>query len=69
MSKSLAFMWLAEQGFNYSVHGEMGFNVLTKTIDACSCHELRYSKLDEAVAAFSQTGKRICSRLTASPLP
>ncbi len=54
MSKSLAFMWLAEQGFNYSVHGEMGFNVLTKTIDACSCHELRYSKLDEAVAAFSK---------------
>ena len=54
MSKSLAFMWLAEQGFNYNVHGETGFNLLTKTIDACSCHELRYSNLDEAVAAFSK---------------
>ena len=54
MSKSLAFMGLAEQGFNYSVHGETGFDVLTKAIDACSCYELRYSKLDEAVAAFAK---------------
>ncbi len=54
MSKALAFMWFAEQGFNYNVHGETGFSVLTNTIDACSCYELRYSKLDEAVAAFDK---------------
>lgn len=54
ISKSLSFMGLAEQGFNYSVHGEAGFNILTKTIDACDCYDLTYSKLDEAIDAFSR---------------
>ena len=54
LSKSLAFMGLAEQGFNYSVHGEAGFNILTKTIDACDCYDLTYSQLDEAIDVFSR---------------
>lgn len=53
MSKALAFMWLAEQGFNYSVHGERGFETLTTAIDACACRELRYSRLEDAIAAFA----------------
>ena len=52
-SKALAFMWLAEQGFNYSVHGEKGFSTLTRIIDEVACHELHYSRLSEAIAAFN----------------
>lgn len=49
-----AFIQLAENAFNYSMLGESGFDVLARTIDACDCMSLQYSKLDEAVAAFER---------------
>jgi len=50
LSRGLAFMRLAEQGFNYGILGKGGFNALADLMEGCDCHELRYSRLDEAVA-------------------
>ena len=52
MKPADAFMLLAEQSFNYEMHGLDGFNGLATMIDRCSSFRLTYSKLDEAVAAF-----------------
>lgn len=51
-SPALAFMELAHNGFNYSIHGAAGFDVLSRLVDGCRCCHFRYSRLDDAVAAF-----------------
>lgn len=51
-SKATTFMELAHNGFNYSIHGARGFDALTALVDACACHHFRYSRLEDAVAAF-----------------
>lgn len=50
--KARAMILLAEQSFNYHVHGEAGFDALTRLVDEAQCLEFRYSRLDEAMAAF-----------------
>lgn len=52
MKQADAFMLLAEQSFNYEMHGLDGFNSLAGMIDRCSSYQLTYSSLDEAVTAF-----------------
>ncbi len=53
MPKARAFIGVAQNAFNFSLTGGVGFDVLGRMIDACSCAEFRYSRLDDAVAAFA----------------
>ena len=48
-SAAQAFMLLAGQGFNYGVHGLAGFEALSRLVDACSCQQLVYGRLDDAL--------------------
>ncbi|WP_377158450.1 HprK-related kinase A [Roseateles sp. UC29_93] len=52
IERARAFMDLAEQSFNYDVHGQAGFQTLGRLVDACACYRFEYSRLDEAVALF-----------------
>jgi len=52
MAKARMLLLLAEQAFNYEVHGRDGFNATGDLVDACSCHEFSYSRLDDAVHAI-----------------
>ena len=49
-----AFMLLAEQSFNYEMHGLDGFNALASMIDGCSSYRLDYCSLDEAIGLFEE---------------
>jgi HprK-related kinase A len=51
--RAKTFMLLAEQSFNYDIHGERGFKALGKLVDQCSCFQFTYSLLDEAISAFA----------------
>lgn len=53
LPKARAFMRAADNAFNYSLLGERGFASLAALIDASSCHEFTYSKLDEAIDTFN----------------
>ena len=52
MPRAASFIDLAENAFNYSLLGELGFTTLTKVIDASETLSLSYGRLDEAVAIF-----------------
>ncbi len=47
-----AFFRLGDNAFNYHFHGAAGFEALCRLIDACARLELRYSDLEDAVAAL-----------------
>lgn len=47
-----ALVDLTANSFNHHVHGRSGFEALTRLVDQCSCHDLEYSLLDEALAWF-----------------
>lgn len=51
-SKSSTFMRSAKHAFNYEMLGSTGFDLMAGLIDRCACHDLRYSKLSEAIAMF-----------------
>jgi len=59
LSKARAFMYLADQAFNYDVHGRRGFDFLADIVSACDCSELDYGNLEEAIALLDRlaTGK------------
>ena len=48
-SAAQAFMLLAGQGFNYGVQGPAGFEALSRLVDQCSCQQLVYGDLDDAL--------------------
>lgn len=52
--KTELFMHVVQNAFNYSILGELGFNVLGNLIDDCECLTLVYSDLDDAIAVFDQ---------------
>ncbi len=52
LPKARAFMQLADNAFNYALHGRTGFDLLARIVDACSCYEFTYSSLDEAILVF-----------------
>ena len=52
VERARAFIDLAEQSFNYDVHGLAGFQALGRLVDRCGCHRFEYSRLDEALACF-----------------
>jgi len=52
LGKARAFMQLADNAFNYSLHGRRGFEVLAGLIETCGCYEFAYGNLEEAVIVF-----------------
>jgi len=49
ISKERAFLKLSGNSFNYELIGLRGFETVSRLIESCDCHLLRYSKLEEAV--------------------
>lgn len=58
LSKAHAFMQLADNAFNYHVHGRSGFELLANAIDDCDCFDFRYSALEDAIAVFDDIARR-----------
>jgi HprK-related kinase A len=54
LSKATAFMHLADQAFNYDVHGRRGFELLADVISGSDCFEFEYGDLERAVALLSR---------------
>ncbi len=52
--KERAFMTLAEQSFNYDMHGARGFEAMGRLVDQCDCLRFHYGRLDDAAAAFDR---------------
>ena len=57
-SKARTFMHLADNAFNYDVHGRRGFELLARVVDGSDCFEFRYGALDDAVAVFDDAARR-----------
>lgn len=53
IEKSLTFMTVAEQSFNYDIHGERGFHALGRVVDQCRTLEFEYSALEDAAQQFA----------------
>lgn len=54
IERAQAFMGLAEQSFNYDVHGQAGFQALGRLVGSCGCYRFEYSRLDEALTHFDR---------------
>lgn len=52
MLRSEALMALAENAFNYHLHGVAGFDRLCNELEQAECLTFKYSQLDEAIAFF-----------------
>jgi HprK-related kinase A len=52
VSKAESCMQLIANTFNFSVHGEQGFDLITRVTDRASHHSLAYRSLDDANAAI-----------------
>lgn len=57
-SRARTLMRLAENSFNYDLHGRRGFTTLAELVDRAECYEFSYSRLDEAVEAFLGLSER-----------
>ena len=51
-SKANSMLELGRNSFNYMVLGRVGFETLSKVIDASDCYDFHYSQLDDAVRVF-----------------
>lgn len=47
------FMQLANNAFNYTLHGARGFSLLENVVSASTCYDFTYSNLDEAMQTFN----------------
>lgn len=54
LTKGRALLKIAENSFNYNILGVHGFNSAGQLCDTCDCYEFRYSRLDDAVALFTE---------------
>jgi HprK-related kinase A len=54
LSKPRASLRAADNAFNYSVHGQRGFESLTRLVDRCGCYELGFGNLSDGVSAIEQ---------------
>ena len=52
LSKGKALMALADNAFNYHLHGAAGFHALAALVGRCQCFEFSYSRLEEATELF-----------------
>lgn len=48
------FMQVAANAFNYEMLGHAGFTTVRSIIETSTCHQLEYSRLDDAVAALEE---------------
>jgi len=53
LSKARALMQMADNAFNYSVHGRRGFETMARIVDRCKCYEFAYGDIEEAVAVVN----------------
>lgn len=53
LSQGRALMALADNAFNYHLHGAGGFHTLATLVGRSECFEFSYSRLDEAAALFA----------------
>jgi HprK-related kinase A len=53
-SKPAAFLHLASHAFNYSVLGQTGFERAAALMDACTCWDFEYGRLDDAIGVFRE---------------
>jgi HprK-related kinase A len=53
-SRGTSLIALAENAFNYQVHGRPGFDRLADLVAACRCADFAYADLGEAVAALER---------------
>lgn len=53
-SKGQTCLKVAQESFNYDIHGHAGFELITRMIDGCDCYEFSYGELDDAVQAFAE---------------
>jgi HprK-related kinase A len=53
-SKAATFIELANNAFNYHIHGRRGFELLAAMVDRCACLSLIYNDLDAAIALFDK---------------
>jgi HprK-related kinase A len=58
MPKARMLLLLAEQAFNYDLHGRGGFEATADLVDRCECLDFEYSTLDEAVQHINQLAAR-----------
>ena len=58
LSKARTFMHLADNAFNYDVHGRRGFELLAQVVAGSDCFEFRYGVLEDAVAVFDDAARR-----------
>jgi HprK-related kinase A len=58
--KAQAFMQLAQNAFNYDLHGRKGFETVANIIANCGCYQFSYGNIHEAVAAFDMLGRSAC---------
>ncbi len=52
LPKAHMLLQLAEQAFNYDIHGRAGFTATADLVEACACYEFVYSSLDDAIQVF-----------------
>lgn len=52
VERAQAFMTLAEQSFNYDLHGQAGFQAVGRLVDQSDCYRFEYGHLDDAVRHF-----------------
>ncbi|WP_374436307.1 HprK-related kinase A [Inhella sp.] len=52
-SKVTTFTHFAENAFNYSILGELGFDTVARLVDQCECYDFQYSRLDDALEVFN----------------
>jgi HprK-related kinase A len=50
MTRGATMMQLIDNAFNYSVHGEHGFETLSRVVQGCEGWRLRYADIDDALA-------------------
>lgn len=54
LPKAQAHLLLAEQAFNYDIHGADGFEATADLVSRADCWAFTYSRLDDAIEVFDQ---------------
>lgn len=50
--RAKTFMLMADQSFNFNIHGERGFDAMCELIDRSNCYQFTYSDLEHAEKTF-----------------
>ncbi len=54
LPKARALMHLAENAFNYNVHGRRGFDLLSDVVSKADCYSFSYSRLEDAAEILAR---------------